>query len=58
MAKLNKNDILYYLYGDKYIRKMQFELEIMKKEQILGFIKEEEIEHYNKEYKKEVDPVL
>lgn len=52
----NWNSPLFYLYRGKYLRKMQLELEILKKEQVLGKVYQEDVDHYNKEYGQNVDP--
>jgi hypothetical protein len=44
------------LFGDRYLLRKQIELEILKKEQVLGSLWNEELGHYNKEFDKEVDP--
>jgi hypothetical protein len=51
-----KAGLFYMLFGDRYLLRKQIELEILKKEQVLGNLWNEELGHYNKEFGKEVDP--
>lgn len=51
-----KASLFYMLFGDRYLLRKQIELEILKKEQVLGKLWNEELCHYNKEFGKEVDP--
>lgn len=48
----------YWLLGERYLRKKEIELEILKTEQTLGSIWEDELIHYNQEYSKEITPCL
>jgi hypothetical protein len=51
-----KAGLFFMLFGDRYLLRKQIELEILKKEQVLGNLWNEELGHYNKEFDKEVDP--